>query len=258
MRPVKPRRRALIGMTVVAIYVVTVSVTVALRHDHVRPLYDAFVPPSSYRFVDPPAFFASGNVKPTATSATIALGASGSAPAGLATPDGQFVVNLGRGAIAPTRGATAISMRITPIAPKDLAPVPPPLRANGNAYRVEMTYEPRGGPITRLARPGTLLVEIPEIGRSLFASATADAWSPVASRVIGPSQLTMTAALGAPGYYVAATNLPELTAPPGHSSHVAIVIGVATAVGAALLFGGAYLLARRRRAGQGRTTSTGG
>jgi hypothetical protein len=251
------RRPVLIAMAVVAVYVVAVSVTVASRHDHVRPLYDAFVPPSSYRFVDPPAFFASGNVKPTAASATIALGANGSAPAGLATPDGQFVVNLARGAIPPAKGATAISMRITPIAPKDLAPVPPPLRANGNAYRVQLTYEPRGPTIEKLVRPGTLLVEIPEIGRSLFTSATAGAWSPVASRVIAPSQLTMTAEFAAPGYYVAATNLPELTAPPGHSSHIAIVIGVATAVVAALLFAVAYLFTRRRRARQGRT-STGG
>jgi hypothetical protein len=251
------RRPVLVGMAVVVVYVVAVSVTVALRHDHVRPLYDAFVPPSSYRFVDPPAFFASGNVKPTAASATIALGADGSAPAGLATPDGQFVVSLGRGAIPPTKGATAVSIRITPIAPKDLPPVPAPLRANGNAYRIQLTYEPRGPTIAKLARPGTLLVEIPEIGRSLFVSASGNAWSPVASRVIGPSQLTMTAALGAPGSFVAATNLPELTAPPGHSSHVAIVIGVATAAVAVLLFAGAYLFARRRRTSQGRT-STGG
>ena len=150
-------------------------------------------------------------------------------------------------------------MRITPLAPKDLAPVPAPLRANGNAYRVEMTYEPRGGPDHAARQAGHAprgdSRDRPELCSS---PPTADAWSPVAARVIGPSQLTMTAAFGAPGYYVAATNLPELTAPPGHSSHVAIVIGVATALVAALLFGGAYLFTRRRRAGQGRTTSTGG
>jgi hypothetical protein len=197
-------------------------------------------------------------VKPAPTSATVAIGPGGSDAAGLATPDGQFVVNLGQGAIAPVKGADSLSIRITPVAAKRLAAVPAPMRTNGNAYRVQITYEPRGGAVTRFAKAGTLLLEIPEIGRNLYVSSDGKMWLPTASRVIAPSQLTMTAAFDGPGYYVAATTLPELTAPPGHSSHVAIVIGVATAVGAALLFLGAYFVVRRRRARHGRTVSTGG
>ena len=49
----------------------------------------------------------------------------------------------------------------------------------------------------------------------------------------------MTAPLVAPGYYVAATNLPELAAPSGHSSHVALMVGIVVAGLAALLFLGA-------------------
>src|SRR5262249_55516054 len=85
-------RRALgVGCAIVAAYLVVLGVTVRLRPDHARPLYDSFVAPESYQFVDPPAFFAAGNVEPKAVSRRISLGASGSVPAGIATPDGQFV-----------------------------------------------------------------------------------------------------------------------------------------------------------------------
>jgi len=241
------QRGLLIGFAIFAAYLVAVSATVAFRDGHVRPLYDAFVPPSSYRFVDPPAFFASGNVKPTAISTTVALRSGGSDPFGIATPDGQFVINLGRGAIAPTHGATAVAVQITPVAPNHLPPVPLPLRPNGNAYRVEITYRPHGGTVTHFAKPGTLLLEIPEVGQQLFVSAdSSDGWISVPSKVIGPSQLTTTATFAAPGFYLAATNLPELAAPPGHASHVAIALGIATAILATLLFLGAYTVVRKR------------
>ena len=246
------RRRVLVGLAVVSAYLIAVSATVALRADHERPLYDGFVPPTSYRFVDPPAFFAAENVKPNATSTMIALGPDGSEPAGVATPDGQFVINLGRDDIATARGAAAVSVQITPLAPRQLPPVPSGLRPNGNAYRVEMTYQPHGGPVTHLAKPGTLLMEIPEIGQQLFVSSDAKTWSLIASRVISPSALTMTAEFDAPGDYVAATNLPELAAPGGHASHVAIVVGIAVTTLALAMFLGAYAVVRRRRVALGR------
>jgi hypothetical protein len=241
------RHHLAVGVAVVAVYVVALIGTVVLRDGHVRPLYDAFVPPSSYRFVDPPAFFNAGNVQPTGTSTTITLGTGGSKAAGVATPDGQFVINLGRGDIAAAKGASAVSVTITPLAPRHLGPVPGGLRPNGNAYRVQMRYEPHGRPVTKLANPGTLLVEIPEVGRQLFASADGERWSLVPSRVISASGLTMTATLVGPGYYLAATSLPELAAPAGHSSHVAIVVGVVVAVLAAVMFLVASLVVRKRR-----------
>ena len=85
-------------------------------------------------------------MKPQALSTTIALGPAGSAAAGFATPDGQFVVNLGAGAIAPSPAATSVAITVTPVAPRHLSPVPDGLRSNGNAYRVEMKYEPSAAP----------------------------------------------------------------------------------------------------------------
>ncbi len=241
------RRGFVIGLALVAIYVVAVTVTVAARDDHVRPLYDGFAPPPAYQFVDPPPFFAAQNVKPDATSTVVALGAEGSEAAGIATPDGQLAISLARGAISPVEGATQVSVRVTPLAPGDLAPLPDGLRGNGNVYRIEMSYQPQGGPVTRFAKPGTLLMEIPELGDRLFASPDGDEWAPIASRTVPPRELAITATLRRPGYYLAATNLPELAGPTASDSHAALVIGVVVAGVAAVMFLGVYLLARRRR-----------
>ena len=236
-----------VGLALVAVYVVALGATVALRADHVRPLYDGFAPPASYRFVDPPPFFAAGNVEPAPTSESIALGNAGSAPAGIATPDGQFVISLGRGALPDARGASTVEARVTPIAAAKLGPVPDGLRANGNAYRVEMTYQPRGGTVTKLEKPGSLLMEIPEIGDRLFVSPDGKQWQATPARVITPRQLTLTSTFRVTGYYLAATSLPELAGPSAHSSNIALVVGAITIVLALVLFAIAYVIVRRRR-----------
>lgn len=241
------RRSVIAGAVIVVVYVMVAAVSIALHPDHARPLYDSFVPPASYRFVDPPAFFAAGNVKPTETVAHIPLDANGSAAAGIATTDAQFVLDLARGAIAPAPGANSVEVRITPVAPRELGALPNGLRANGNAYRLAMTYEPTGTPVTAFVRLGTLLMEIPELGTDLFTM-PASAWQPLTSRTLPPRQLTLTARLAQPGVYLAGTRLPELAASSHRgSSHVAIVVGVVTGLVALALFGIAYVVARRRR-----------
>lgn len=241
------RRSLVVGAALLGVYLVAIVVTVGLRSDHVRPLYDGFAPPPSYRWVDPPPFFASGNVEPTAVTTSIKLGRDGSAPAGVATPDGQFVINLGGGAVAPRSGAKRVAVKITPVAPDQLGAVPSGLRPNGNAYRIDMTYEPGHSKVERLARPGTLVVEIPELGRDLFTSRPGARWSVVDAQPVPPRQLSLTAPLETPGDYLAATNLPELVAPGGGSSDRAALIGVATAVLAAVVLAAAFVLVRRRR-----------
>jgi hypothetical protein len=240
-------RYALLGMAIVAVYLAAVALTGATRHDDARPLYDGFTPPPTYRFVDPPPFFASGNVAPRDLATSIALGPDGSDAAGFATPDGQFVVSLAPGAIAAAPGATTVAVRVTPLAPRHLAPVPGGLRANGNAYRVDMMYQPSGVNITHFAKAGTLLLEIPEIGKDLFVSADATTWSPQAARAIPPRELSLSTTFAAPGYFLAATGLPALAAQPGRSTNTAVVLGIATAVGAMVVFGAAYIVVRRRR-----------
>ncbi len=240
------RRSLIVGVILLAGYLAVLGATVGLRDDHVRPLYDGFTPPPSYRWVEPPSFFSSGNVKPTPVTTTIELGRDGSAAAGVATPDGQFVLNLGRGAIAPKAGATRVKVKISPVAPSTLAPLPPPLRPNGNAYKVVMTYEPDGSRVAQLAHPGTLVMDIPELGDALFRSGTGADWITMDATAVPPRQLSLTSPWSEPGEYVAGTRLPELVGPSGSSSH-AVVIGIVVAVLAVLVLVAAFLLVRRRR-----------
>lgn len=237
------------GVAIVVVYLGAVVITAALRPGGARPLFDSFAPPASYQFVDPPPFFASGNVQPGGVSRSITLTPEGSAAAGIGTPDGQFVIDLARGAIAPRAGATSVAVKITPVAPKTLSAVPAGSRADGNAYRLDLTYEPSGEPVTEFAKPGTMLVVAPELASALLHSVDGSAWVAQPARVVGSNGLSMSAELTAPGDYVVSTTLPELAAAPAatstsHSS--AIVIGIAVAVVALALFGVAFALARRR------------
>ncbi len=239
------RRGVVLGALVLGGYLVVLAVTVGLRSDHVRPLYDGFTTPPSYRWVDPPAFFAAGNDTPAPVTRSVAVGRVGSEAAGIATPDGQFVLNLGRGAIATRAGAKRVDVTITPVAPGDLARVPSGLRANGNAYRVVMRYEPGGAAVGALAHPGTLVLEIPELGDHLFTSRLGRRWTEIPARAVPPRDLSLTAPWSGPGYAVGATDLPELVAPSRSSSH-AVAIAVGVAVVAVVLLVATFLIVRRR------------
>jgi hypothetical protein len=239
-------RRALVsGVAVAVVYLVALEATVAVRGGHTRPLYDGVAPPPKYSWVVPPAFFASGNVEPAAISENIALGPSGSAAAGIATPDGQFVIDLGPAAIARHGADRDVRVRIVPVAPKHLGAVPDGLRSNGNAYRVEMTYEPSQTAVSALEKPGTMLIEIPELGSHLFSSGDGRIWSTLVSRTEPPRELSLSAAFIRPAYYLAATNLPELQGPSGSESHRSVEVGVGTAVLAAVLILVVYVVRRR-------------
>jgi hypothetical protein len=112
-----------------------------------------------------------------------------------------------------------------------------------------MTYQPTGARVSRFAKPGSLLIEIPELGNALFVSTDAAPWSQLPARVIPPRELGLSARFGATGDYVAATSLSEHAAQPGRSQSIAIALGAATALAAAACFAVAFVVvARRRRA----------
>jgi hypothetical protein len=244
---VTKRRVVVSGIAIVVAYLGALAITVVVRDAHVRPLYDRFAPPTSYRWVDPPAFFASGNSKPGPVSAVVPIGATGSNAAGVATPDGQFVIDLARGAIPKHASDREVKVEIAPLAPKHLAPTPLGLRANGNAYRVTMTYEPSNTAVRVLTSPGTLLVELPEIGTRLFRSSNGRSWSSLPARAVSSTQLSLSGTFAGPAYYVAATDLPELAGPTGSSSRRSHVLGLGVAVLALLVLVAGFVLQRRRR-----------
>jgi hypothetical protein len=239
------RRAASLGVAIAIVYVVVVAVTVSARHGHVRPLYDGFAPPSQYQWVDPPSFFAPGNTKPKGASTTVALGDNGSAAAGFGSPDGQFVVDLPAGAIAPRAGEDHVVLTITPFAATKSAPLPDGLRANGNVYRIDVRYARSGARVDRFAKAGTMLVEIPEVAIDLFRAGGDGTWDRVPSTALGARQLSVSSSFARTGDYLSGTSLPELVGSASRSRNWWLISG-GTVLVALACFGGAIALARRR------------
>jgi hypothetical protein len=156
------RRALVVGLTVVAAYVVLAGVSGRLTPLARRPLLDGFAPPPPYNFVSPPPDLASTNKRPAAGKFTIALDpTAGSEPKVVATSDFQASIALAQGAIAPHAGDSSVSLVITPTAPGPSIVLPSGLQMAGNVYRFTATYRPSGDPVTRLRQDAQLVLAYP-------------------------------------------------------------------------------------------------
>jgi hypothetical protein len=239
------RRGWRIGAVVGGLYVLAVLVTLGVRSGHVRPLYEGFPPPAPYRWVDPPGIFAATNQKPTSEIGSIKLTAKGSQVAGIQTTDGQVVIGMATGAVAPHGSDTSIRMAIVPLASSAVGPLPNGLYPNGNVYRITLTYEPSGTAVTQLVKPGSMVIQIPGIGHQMYTSTDGHAWHAVDAHNVKPTNLYMEMQLRTPGYYLGGTTIP----PPAPASSSSDVWRTAIGVGilAVLVLGATFLLVRRRR-----------
>lgn len=243
-----------LGVLAVAAYMAVGVVTVRLSGVHVRPLFDGFdLPSGPYRWVTPPPVSAASNVAPKASTRELPLDATygpitGTPDVQLDSEDTQFRLTLSAGAIFANPGATTVRAAITPLDPARLGPPPPPLVADGNAYRIALTYQPTGRPASVIV-PGRLVVIAPSPPEVLLFSAEGQTWQrmepPVADRHIAGG------AFMRPGYYLAAVSVARTptstTAEPGSSSNARafVVAGLSAAVALALRYSPA--LFRRRR-----------
>jgi len=240
------RRTLGIGLAIAAAYLVAVVVTMGLHGSRTRPLYEGFSPAAPYRWVDPPAVFAATNQKPTAVTATVPMTATGSAPAGLQTSDNQVILGMAAGAVAPHAADRSLRVGIVPLDPTKLPPLPGGLYPNGNAYRISVVYEPSGTPVTELAKPGSLTIEIPGIGRVLYNSPDGRTWNRVHAHNVLPTNLIMSTLFATPGYYLGGTTFPPAKPASSSSSTVKVAIGVGALV-VIILAATAVLVRRRRR-----------
>ncbi len=248
MSRILARRRTWIAVALVVLYVGTVALTLGVRGTHLRPLYEGFGPTQPYRWVNPPGVFAPTNQKPASVSGAVPLGPKGSQVTGIQTSDAQVVLAMANGAIAAHGDDTSVEVSIVPLDAAKLGTLPGGLYANGNAYRITMTYEPSRTPVTELAKPGSMTLVIPGIGRSLFTSTDGKSWTKVVSHNIEPTSLIMGTIFRTPGYYLGGTTV-EPPAPARSSSSVlALSAGVGLLV-VVVLVATALLVRRRRRRG---------
>ena len=242
-------RAVRLGGLVALAYVATLVITMQLSGRHVRPLFEGVGPSAPYNWVDPPPEFAASNVEPSSATVDIPIGADGTGPAGPATPDGQLVLAMPSGAIAPHPPDTSVEAALTPLSPADFADVPEGLRPDGNVYRVELTYEPSGTAVSRLAEPGNVILVVPEAAESLLFSTDGDAWTILETQQVGGAAATTVGArLEAPGLYLAAAPPAAPTETSRRADDAGSVLATAAATaGLALVLGYGPALVRRVR-----------
>jgi hypothetical protein len=200
-------------------------------------LYEGEAPPLPYRWVHPPANLPEPNQPPTPGSGTIALTPAGSQSASVLTDDGQAALILRFGAIAPHAGASSVTVRITPLDPATVSAPPSGLRFDGNAYRMEATYN-TGDPIA-LRAPVTPVLRYPKHATMLLRFSGAR-WTSLETHVVGGS-LQLFGPSDRLGVFVAAA--PPTPAPVPWATYAP----VAAAAAGVLATLAALILLRRRR-----------
>ena len=235
-----------VGLILLAVYAVTVVASLPLGHG-VRPLFEGIGPPPAYRWVKPPPAFAATNVPPRANESDVGLGPQGSDQAGVLSEDSQLVLNLPAHAIAPHPADTSVKVRVTPLDPAPLGPLPEGLGANGNAYQVRLAHQPSGQDVATLAVPGNILLTVPLTTAGLWFSPDGRAWQRVGNQTV-PGQPVVGGPFAQPGYYMAGTHLTPATKPAAGSSNVTgIVIAVVLTAALALALGLTPAVRRRLR-----------
>lgn len=238
-----------VGAVLAALYAVVVVAT-GLTTDHpVRPLFDGAGGATPYRWVKPP-WYVIGNIKPKPGHTDIPFENGASPLIGVTSEDAQIILNLPQGGLPPRDGATAVRALFTPLDPKKLAKPPGGMRPAGNAYRVEMAYQPSGESLQQLTTSGNVVMVVPDEAEAMLFSADGKSWSELPFHLLG-DPLTVGSAFNTPGYYLVATSLPEF-ANPNQGSGTKRTVGIAMVVVAVALLLGYVLptILRRSRAAQ--------
>jgi hypothetical protein len=231
------QKLAAAGLALVALYLGTVALTGLLSRREVRPLFDGPITCARYQWISPPPQFADGNTKPLPKSIDVPLSSTRGVPLGLQSSEEvpQLVVSLPAGAIPPDAGATTLHVQISPLDPASLGPLPPDarLRADGNAYRVELSYEPSGQAVNTITRPGNVFLSAPDPAHRIAFSPEGSSWQ-LLDAVQVRDRCSVAGVFRQPGIYLVAAPLVPPTHGPGSGG---------TGSGTVLAVGGVALLA---------------
>jgi len=243
-------RRLRTGLGLAALYAAVVVATGLFAAHPVRPLFDGAGGQTPYKWVKPPWYVGNANIKPQASTSDITFENGVSPLMGVTSDDAQIILNLPQGALPARDGQTAVRASFTPLDPKKLDKPPDGMRPDGNAYRVEMNYQPSGEPLQKLTTSGNVVMVVPDEAEKMLFSPDGKAWSELPTHTLGDPN-TVGSAFNTPGYYLVATTLPEFENPNKGSGTKKTTGIVMVVVAVALLLG--YVLPtilRRSRAAQ--------
>lgn len=243
------RRVLIAGAAALGVYVAVAVATLGLSGGRLLPLFEGVGPPPPYQWVKPPSAFAAGNTKPKPGSVDIDFNAGKSQGASV-TPDGQFSVDFGDGAFSPHGSDTAVRVAVTPFDPATLGPVPSGLAADGNAYRVQLRYQPSATPLDTLTVPGNVFATAPIPGQVLLYSSDGRSWSKLATQMVSATS-SVGATFDRPGWYLVAANpTAVIAAGNGNRLGTAALAGLVAGLAILLVAAPIGLRAMRRRSGR--------
>jgi hypothetical protein len=235
------RRPLAVGLGLAGVYVLAAVATLVLSDRPFRPLFDGLAPPLPYRWVNPPREVARDNQKPAAARREAPLGPEGSPFVNVTPDDGQAILLLEDKAVPPHPPDTAVAAAVSPHDALTLGPLPDDMSPQSNAYRVEVTYRPSGGPVTAF-QGTTSSIALVGAGASdaLLYSPDGQAWAARPTTPLGSGHGLETPLAGT-GYYLV-VDIDDSGGAQGTSpAMVALVVGIPP-----LLLAG--LVVRNRRA----------
>ena len=235
-----------VGLALLSVYAIVCVATLRWTDNDVRPLFEGIGPAAPYRWVNPPKEFEPGNIAPERSSTDVELRPDGSQSAGLLTSDSQLVLNVSKGAVPARTGDNRVSFVFEPFDPTQLAKVDKPLRADGNAYRVDITYKPSNQAVATLAAPADLLLITPEPADTILFSPDGEAWRRLESKH-EPGSGGVSASFTEGGYYLAGTSRPPASAvESSDQGYGTVVVIVVVALLAIALAWTPFVMQRRR------------
>jgi hypothetical protein len=247
-------RRWQAGLVLAGLYAAVVVVTNLTTGHPVRPLFDGAGGQTPYKWVKPPWYAVSTNVKPKASSTEIVFENGVSPLIGVTSDDAQIILNLPQGALPAHGTDTAVRASFTPLDPKKLAKPPNGTRPNGNAYRVEMTYQPSGAPVSQTTTSGNVIMVVPDEADTMLYSVDGKSWDTLPSHRLG-DPTTLGSAFNKPGYYLVNTALPEFPN-PNKDEGTKKTVGTVMIVAAVALLLGYVLPTLLRRSREAQATET--
>lgn len=198
------------------------------------PLFDGLAPPPLYRWVNPPAPLRGENVAPAPVTATFPLSAAGSPDETVLTPDGQAQLLMPAGAIPPAAGQGDVSIAISPLDPAQVPATPPGFAIQGNAYRIDVRYEPSGATATAVM-PVQVQLAYPVDGTQVILDA-GSGWQVLPDRVLEAAYLEVAASTTTFGTFAVALTGVAPERPSRIPPWVYAIAGIALLAAAAPVF----------------------
>lgn len=165
----------------------------------ILPVFDGVQPPAPYRWVAPPPEFADQNQPALAGSAMITVEDLDQGFVAV-TEDGQAQLSGAADAFRARPEERAVRVEIVPRDPARVAPAPPGLRFDGNAYEVRATYRPSDAPVPFVGEVAIVL-RYPAHATALLRW-TGSRWERLEATPV-PAALQVFAQTDEPGVFVA-------------------------------------------------------